>query len=63
DEEDDEDDENYFRRERPQRSLSRTVKLPTRVESEEATAAYEDGVLRIRLPKAGSHDGDQIEIE
>jgi HSP20 family protein len=42
---------NAVRNERPGGSFSRSVTLPSPVESAQATASYENGVLTIRLPK------------
>lgn len=63
-EETEEEDEEtqYYRRERSQRSVSRTVSLPTDVEEHEAAASYENGVLTVELPKASDADGVDIEV-
>ncbi|NHX37086.1 MULTISPECIES: Hsp20/alpha crystallin family protein [Halolamina] len=52
----------YYRRERTRRAVSRTVSLPTDVDEHEAAASYENGVLTVELPKAGGEDGTDIEI-
>lgn len=51
------DDADYYRRERRQRRVSRTVSLPVDVDESEATATYENGVLTVDLPKASTDDG------
>ena len=56
------EDDDFYRRERTRESLSRTVPLPVEVEAGEADASYDDGVLSVRLPKAGVEDGEEIEI-
>lgn len=56
------EDDDFYRRERSRESLSRTVPLPVEVEAGEADASYDDGVLSVRLPKAGVEDGEEIEI-
>lgn len=62
-EEDEEAEErDYYRRERTQRSMSRTVTLPVEVDVTEADASYEDGVLSVSLPKSGMEGGENIEI-
>ncbi|MFW5935234.1 MAG: Hsp20/alpha crystallin family protein [Halolamina sp.] len=52
----------YYRRERTKHSVSRTVSLPTDVKEREASASYENGVLTVELPKAGGDDGVDIEV-
>lgn len=62
-EEDEEvEEEDYYRRERTRKSVSRTVTLPVEVDSSEADASYEDGVLSVTLPKSGMDGGEEIEI-
>jgi len=41
----------YHRKERAEVSFSRTVVLPTEVESERVDARYADGILTVTLPK------------
>jgi HSP20 family protein len=54
----------YHRRERRQKSVSRTVKLPGDVDEDAVSAAYANGVLTVTLPKRGGADeGRQIDIE
>lgn len=57
-----EEDTDYYRRERSQRSVSRSVSLPTDVRETEASASYENGVLTVTLPKAGD-DGGGVDIQ
>jgi len=59
----DEEDGRYVRRERTQQSLSRTVPLPGRAEAEGAEATFSNGVLTVRLPKAGNEDSHRIDID
>lgn len=56
------EDDDFYRQERRRESLSRTVPLPVEVDPSEADASYDDGVLSVRLPKAGVEDGEEIEI-
>ena len=42
----------YYRFERAAGMFTRTVRLPAEVELEKAHAAYKDGVLEVRVPKA-----------
>jgi len=60
--EEEDDETHYYRRERTQHSVSRTVSLPTDVKEREASASYENGVLTVELPKAGGDDGVDIEV-
>jgi HSP20 family protein len=41
----------YFLKERRASNFSRSITLPTMVKAEEASAEFEDGVLRLTLPK------------
>jgi HSP20 family protein len=50
-EETEESDTRYVRRERTHRTLSRTVRLPDAVEEDDASAAYHNGVLTVTLPR------------
>lgn len=53
-----------LRRERPDRELKRTVRLPVPVVADEATASCSDGVLEIVLPKAvDGSDETTIDVE
>ncbi|POG53883.1 archaeal heat shock protein Hsp14 [Haloferax marisrubri] len=59
------DDDQYVRRERSQRSVSRTITLPAEVVRDEVAASYRNGVLTVTLPKAepAGDDSTQIDIE
>ncbi|MFW5984111.1 MAG: Hsp20/alpha crystallin family protein [Halobacteria archaeon] len=61
-EEDEVEDDSYYRRERSRERLSRTVPLPVEVDAVGADASYENGVLSVRLPKAEVEDGEEIEV-
>jgi HSP20 family molecular chaperone IbpA len=50
-EESKEEEDNYVIQEYKESSFKRTVKLPTKVDSEKADAQLQDGVLRINIPK------------
>ncbi len=43
--------ENYYRSERSYGSFSRTLELPSEVQTDKVKAAFKNGVLEIRLPK------------
>jgi len=60
--ESEDDDTHYYRRERSERAISRTVSLPTDVDEHEAAASYENGVLTVELPKADGDGGIDIEV-
>lgn len=62
-ESDESEAETYHRRERRRRSVSRRVRIPTAVETDEAAAEYQNGVLTVTLPTvdpeaAGGHSID-----
>lgn len=52
----------YFRREISQGEISRTMSLPAEVNSEKASAAYTDGILKITLPKVKSSKRHTVKI-
>ena len=62
DESTEEGEDNYLRRERRRRSVSRSLTLPEEVEEDAASAAYTNGVLTVTLPKA-TGDGDSRSID
>ena len=58
------EDAHYYRRERSQRRVSRSVPLPVDVEEDRATAGYENGVLTVELPKRDHEDrGHDIDVK
>lgn len=60
------DVEEYHKRERAYRSVSRSVRLPGEIDAEDVSASYDDGVLSVTLPKENTEedaDGRRIEIE
>lgn len=57
-------DVRYVRRERRRESVSRSIRLPEAVEEDEATARYQNGVLTVTLPKVAPDEaGQRIDIE
>ena len=54
---------NYHRVERSFGSFSRTFTLPTMVAADKVLAKYENGVLKITLPKAEEVKPKEIEVE
>ncbi|WP_435067158.1 Hsp20/alpha crystallin family protein [Haloplanus sp. C73] len=59
------DADTYHLRERAYRSVSRSIQLPGDVDTDEVSAAYEDGVLTVTLPQAAPEDarGHRVQIE
>jgi HSP20 family protein len=53
----------YHRRERQQGQFRRVVRLPGKVDGEKAAAAYRNGVLTIRVPKAKELQPRRISIK
>jgi HSP20 family protein len=62
-EEKEEEEKDYYKRERTQRTLSRTVTLPVEVNVDDSSASYENGVLSVRLPKVEMAEGEEIDID
>lgn len=60
--ESEESDEQYLRRERSRRSVSRTIRLPGTVDPDEASASFNNGVLTVTLPRVEEESGERIEI-
>lgn len=56
-------DESYERRERPTGSFVRTIEFPSDVDAGKITAALEDGILRITIPKGERARPRRIEIK
>lgn len=58
-----EEEGEYVKRERHRASVARSISLPERVDADEISAAFNDGVLTVRLPKSEPMtQGKQIEI-
>jgi len=57
------DDKNYYRKEIRRGSFYRSMPLPAHVLGEKASAAAEDGVLKITIPKAPETKPKTIKIE
>ena len=56
-------DKNYVHRERRFGAMSRSMTLPTAVQSDKAEAKFENGVLTLTLPKAKEAKPKQIKIK
>jgi len=63
DEETEEERGEYVRRERRRMSVSRSIDLPSAVNENDITAAYNNGVLTVRMPKTEPDSrGTQIDV-
>lgn len=57
-----EENEKYLRQERSQRQYRRSLALPVPVDPGSAEAAYENGVLTVRLERAGGATRRDIDV-
>lgn len=57
------EDQNYYRKEIKRGSFYRSVPLPAHVLGDKASAAAEDGVLKVSIPKAAEMKPRRIEIK
>jgi HSP20 family protein len=57
-----EEEENYSRREIRRGAFSRTVTLPAAVDTDKATAKFEDGMLVVSMPKVTKTSRKRVEI-
>jgi HSP20 family protein len=55
--------EDYYRKEIRRGSFSRSVILPMRVKADEAKADYDNGVLKITMPKAEEAKPKRISVQ
>ena len=62
-EEDAEEKSNYFRQERRYGAFQRSLRLPVRVDAEQADATLDEGVLTVRLPKAAESRAKTIPVK
>lgn len=57
------DETNYYRREVRAGSFHRLISLPTAVNSHEVKAEYEQGILRVTMPKKEQNKPQKINID
>jgi len=57
------DDKNYYRKEVRHGSIYRQVALPSAVDEEKTEASYENGVLKILMPKVGEKKAIKVEVK
>jgi HSP20 family protein len=60
---DEEKGKNYFRREIRRGEFTRMISLPVPVKEDEAKAEYENGLLRITIPKEETKKSKKIEVK
>ncbi len=56
------EEEEYYYKETASSEFVRTVRLPTKVDGSKAKATYEDGIVRLELPKAETAKRQKIQI-
>ena len=57
------DEKNYYRKEVRQGSIFRQIALPSRVEESQAEAAFENGILKITVPKKLEQKTIKVEVK
>lgn len=53
----------YVRRERYEGEMTRTIELPTEIDSEKVAASYEHGILTLHAPKSEAAKPKQIRVD
>ncbi len=56
-------DENYYRSERFYGKFERVIPLPVEVKTEEAKATFENGILKLEIPKVTQEKEVKIEVQ
>lgn len=56
------DEKNFYRKEVRHGSIFRQVTLPTAVEGDKAKASFENGVLKIEIPKSGKSKSVKVSV-
>ena len=62
-EEREESDERYLKRERHHRTLRRSIEIPEDVDEDAVSARIKNGVLTITMPKSADEDSRAVEID
>jgi HSP20 family protein len=57
------ENEKYYRRERPQGEFNRTISLPEKVDPEAVTAEYKNGILTITMPRVEKDQPRKITVK
>lgn len=57
------DDKNYYRKEVRHGTIYRQVALPAAVSESKTEASYENGILKIHMPKAGAKKAIKVEVK
>jgi len=63
DEQKEEKEKNYWRKEIRKGSFERAVRLPVAVKEDEVEATYEKGILKIVMPKIETKSKSKIKIQ
>lgn len=56
-------EENFYRSEREYGSIYRSIQLPVPIKTDDATAAFKDGVLEVRLSKAEQARRNMVKVQ
>lgn len=59
----DQNNEQFILKERPHRTFTRVVQLPSQVDTDNVTSSYKDGVLEIIMPKMEKDVSKKLTIE
>ncbi len=57
------DEKNYYRREIRSGQVFRQITLPKRIEDDKAVAAFENGILRVTIPKSPEAKAKAVKID